>query len=47
MPFIPLDQPRKATDPRFPRVSDDEQAARDADAEQLIAGEFGQDKEAA
>lgn len=46
MPFIPLDQPRKATDPRFPRVSYDEQAARDADAEQLIAGEFAQDMDA-
>ncbi len=43
MPFIPLDQPRKATDPRFPRVSDDEQAARDADAERLVSAEFDQD----
>lgn len=43
MPFIPLNQPRKATDLDFPRVSTDQQAARDADAEQLIAGEFDQE----
>ncbi|MBK7463974.1 MAG: hypothetical protein IPJ50_15415 [Betaproteobacteria bacterium] len=40
MPFIPLDTPRKATDTAFPRVSQDEQAARDADAEHLIRDEF-------
>jgi len=43
MPFIPLAQPRKATDRRFPHVSEEEQAARDAEAQQILLAEFDQD----
>lgn len=43
MGFIPLGQPSKATDARFPRVSDDEQATHDVDAERLVRNELDQD----
>lgn len=41
MPFIPLSTNRRPDD--FPRVSAAEQAARDAEAEQIVAAEFSQD----
>jgi hypothetical protein len=40
MPFVPINQ---ITDPSFPRVSPEEQAARDAVAERIVADEFQQD----
>ena len=42
MPFIPLSSSSESAAASFPRVSSSEQAARDARAENLIAGEFDQ-----
>jgi hypothetical protein len=42
VPFIPLQQERRPA-PAFPRVTPEEQADRDAEAEQIVAREFEQD----
>ena len=40
MGFKPIDQPYKATDEHFPRVSAAEQSSRDADAQDIVEQEF-------